>query len=189
MSESSKKPWLHNLKVIGVEALLYTTNHIVNSIPFHFIRLGFYRVFLKFEIGKDSVIALGTCFDAYKNFKLGNNSIINSKCRLDNRASLTIGENVSIASEVCILTGDHDLHRSDMAGRTRPVDIEDYVFIGTRAMILPGVTLGKGCAVAAGAVVTKSVLPFTIVAGVPAKPIGKRPTDLQYCLSYRRWFY
>jgi acetyltransferase-like isoleucine patch superfamily enzyme len=58
--------------------------------------------------------------------------------------------------------------------------IEDYVFIGTRAMILPGVILGKGCAVAAGAIVTKSVVPFTIVAGVPAKPIGHRVENLEY---------
>ncbi len=176
-------------KQVLSEGLLYITNHIVNHIPFHFFRLAFYRVFLKFEIGLDSVIFMGACFDTIKNFKLGNNSVINQNCRLDNRGGITIGDNVSISAEVCILTADHDLQSYDFVGRTRPVSIEDYVFIGTRAMILPGVTLGKGCAVAAGAVVTKSVPPFTIVAGVPAKSIGKRPTDLQYCLNYRRLFH
>lgn len=189
MLNQTKNIWLDKSKIFLSESLLYLTNHLVNHIPFHFIRLCFYRGLLRFEIDLDSVILMGTKFDAPKNFKLGKNSVINQKCRLDNRGSITIGENVSISSEVCILTADHDLQNCDFTGRICPVNIEDYVFIGTRAMILPGVTLGKGCAVAAGAVVTKSVPPFTIVAGVPAKPIGMRPTNLQYRLSYRRLFY
>lgn len=183
------KYWRDKAKQVLSESLLYITNHLINHIPFHFIRLGFYRFFLKFEIGSDSFIFMDAWFDTQKNFKMGKNSVINQKCRLDNRGGIIIGENVSISAEVCILTADHDLQSCDFAGRTRPVHIEDYVFIGTRAIILPGVTLGKGCAVAAGAVVTRNVPPFTIVAGVPAKPIGKRKTDLQYRLSYRRLFY
>lgn len=189
MLKLTKNIWLNTSKNFLAESLLYLSNHLINHIPFHFIRLGFYRGLLRFEIGLDSVILMGTKFDAPKNFRLGNNSVINQNCRLDNRGSITIGENVSISSEVCILTADHDLQSCDFTGRLRPVTIEDYVFIGTRAMILPGVTLGQGCAVAAGAVVTKSVPPFTIVAGVPAKPIGMRQINLQYRLSYRRLFY
>ena len=115
-------------------------------------------------------------------------TIINQKCRLDNRGGITIGDRVAIAAEVCILTADHDPKRSDFATRLRSVNIEDYVFIGTRAMILPGVTLGKGSIVAAGAVVTKDVAPFTVVAGVPAKPISNRCSDLNYSVSYPRLF-
>ena len=55
--------------------------------------------------------------------------------------------------------------------------IEDHVWIGTRATILPGVTLGRGCVVAAGAVVTRDVPPLAIVGGVPAKVIGARPDE------------
>lgn len=172
-----------------VEGTLYFTNHVLNYIPLHFIRLYFYRVFLQFEIGSGSTIFMGAWFDTIKQFKIGKNSVINQKCRLDNRGSIAIGDNVSISSEVCILTADHDLQSYDLKGRCRPVNIEDYVFIGTRAMILPGVTLGKGSAIAAGAVVTKNVSPFTIVAGVPAKPIGKRQTNLQYHSRYRRLFW
>ena len=177
------------IKVIYFDGILYLTNRLVAHIPSHAIRLYFYRYCLGLEIGKNSHIFMDAWFDSKKNFQLGNNSVINQKCRLDNRGKITIGDNVSISAEVCILTADHDLQTSDFAGRIRPVNIEDYVFIGTRAMILPGVNLGKGCAVAAGAVVTKSVSPFTIVAGVPAKPIGKRQSDLQYHLNYCRLFH
>jgi acetyltransferase-like isoleucine patch superfamily enzyme len=75
-----------------------------------------------------------------------------------------------------------------MASRQRGVIIEDYVFIGTRAMILPGVTLGRGSAVAAGAIVTRNVLPGQIVAGTPARPIGDRPSNLQYDPTYAPFF-
>jgi acetyltransferase-like isoleucine patch superfamily enzyme len=54
------------------------------------------------------------------------------------------------------------------------------VFIGARAIILPGVTIGEGAAVAAGAVVTADVEPYAIVAGVPARVIGSRPRNLTY---------
>lgn len=174
---------------IYFDGILYLTNRVVSHIPSHVIRLFFYRYCLGLEIGKNSHIFMDAWFDSKKNFSMGKNSVINQKCRLDNRGCITIGDNVSISAEVCILTADHDLQSYDFAGRIRPVIIEDYVFIGTRAMILPGVILGKGCAVAAGAVVTKNVPPFTIVAGIPAKSIGKRTTDLQYCLNYRRLFH
>ncbi|BAU63903.1 acetyltransferase [Stanieria sp. NIES-3757] len=171
------------------EALLYFTNHVLSHIPFHFIRLFYYRVFLKFKIEKNSLIFMNAWFDTKGNFKIGKNSVINQKCRQDNRGGISIGDNVSISAEVCILTGDHDLKCDNFSGRTRPVKIEDYVFIGTRAMILPEVTLGKGSAVAAGALVTKDVSLFTIVAGVSAKSIGNRPTSLDYSCYYPRLFF
>lgn len=176
------------LKRLRYEGLLYFTNRWLAHTPSHLIRLFFYRYCLGFDIGEGSYIFMEAWFDTIQHFTMGENSTINQKCRLDNRGGIIIGNNVSISAEVCILTADHDIQSSNFLGRTRPVKVEDYVFIGTRATILPGVTISKGSIVAAGAVVTKNVEPFTIVAGVPAKYIGIRRSDLQYSASYLRLF-
>ena len=131
---------------------------------------------------------MGAQFDTKGDFKLGDNSTINQDCRLDNRGGLEIGNNVSISANVCVLTADHDPQSADFAGRNRQVRIADYVFVGTRAMILPGVTIGRGAVVAAGAVVTKNVAERSIVAGCPAKEIGTRQADLNYEINYGRFF-
>ncbi len=177
------------IKPLYFDSLLYLTNRVVAHIPFHFLRLSFYRYCLGLEITPGSHIFMEAWFDTKKNFKMGKNSVINQKCRLDNRGGITIGNSVAISAEVCILTADHDPERSDFAARMRNVNIEDYVFIGTRAIILPGVTLGKGSIVAAGAVVTKDVAPYTVVGGVPAKPIASRRSDLDYSVRYCRLFF
>lgn len=103
--------------------------------------------------------------------------------------SLSLGRYCSIAREVVFITGDeHPIDRFSTypfkvmtLGRKGPeaiskggVVVEDDVWIGFRATILDGVTIGRGGVVASGAVVTKDVPPYTIVAGVPARPIRKR---------------
>jgi maltose O-acetyltransferase len=133
-------------------------------------------------------ILAGLWLDCRNHLSIGENSVINQRCRLDARGGLTIGSNVSISPEVHILTADHDIQAPDLRGRERPVMIEDQVFIGSRAIILPGVTIGRCAAVGAGAVVTKSVEPYAVVAGVPARKIGTRPRDTAVCMSYSRHF-
>ena len=176
------------LRRIWFDGLLFLCNHVVAHVPSHHFRRGFYRRLMQFEIGERSWIFMGARFDARRHFRIGRHSTINERCRLDNRGGLEIGSNVSISSEVCILSADHDPRSPDFAGRIRAVRIEDYAFIGTRAMILPGVTVGRGGVVAAGAVVTKNVAPLSIVAGCPAKEIGTRNPDLNYEIDYCRLF-
>ena len=71
-------------------------------------------------------------------------------------------------------TSQHDLNDPTFAAIEEKIIVEDYVFIGPRSILLPGVTIGYGSIVAAGSVVTKSVAPHTVVAGVPAAKIKDR---------------
>lgn len=127
-------------------------------------------------------------FDCAGNFSLGNNSVINGNCRIDPRGGVQIGSNVSVSDEVIILTADHDIQSKDFDGRKKEVVIEDYVWIGTRAMVLPGVRIGKGAVIAAGSVITKDVEPFCVVGGVPGKVLKWRTDNLTYNLDYKRLF-
>ncbi|MFE3871984.1 acyltransferase [Flavobacterium sp. ZS1P70] len=170
------------------ELRLYLCNHFISNIPSHTIRLLFYREFMSFNIGKGSSIFMGCKFDCARGLTIGVNSVINARCRLDSRGGLIIGDNVSISEDVIILTADHDMDAADFAGRNKNVIIEDYAWIGTRAMILPGINTGKGAVIAAGSVVTKNVNAFQVVAGVPAKFIKMRNQNLEYKNNYKRLF-
>ena len=168
------------------ELRIYICNRWVAVIPSHTIRQFYYRKIMKYSIGQNAAIFMDCTFDCTCFFSIGKNSVINAKCRMDNKSRITIGDNVSISQEVMILSADHDPDAANFKGRDRPVVIEDYVWIGSRATIMPGVRLGKGSIVAAGAVVTNDVLPYQIVGGIPAKLLRMRSKDLTYQLSYRR---
>lgn len=167
-----------------IQLLNYLTNHVVTHVPSFKLRHLWYRRVLGIRLGEHAGIHMGTYVWFYSpleirriGVRIGQNSLIGRRCTLDARSPLTIGDNVSLSPEVMILAGKHDVNDPRFApSEVGPwaVTIDDYVWIGTRAMILPGVTLGRGAVVAAGAVVTKDVPPLTIVAGVPAKPIGTR---------------
>ncbi|MDI1235359.1 MAG: acyltransferase [bacterium] len=96
------------------------------------------------------------------------------------RVKLSLHDEVKIGNRVCIndgveiLTASHDVLDPKWKEIKSKIKIEDYAWIGTGAMLLPGVTIGRGAVVAARAVVTKSVGPNEIVAGNPAKPINKK---------------
>lgn len=117
--------------------------------------------------------------------EIGENCNINKKCVLDGRGGVKIGNNVDIAQEVNIWTEEHDYNSPDFISTENPVVIEDYVWIASRATILPGVTIGRGAVVACGAVVTKDVPPLAIVAGIPARIIGTRKDGFNYKLGTR----
>ena len=120
---------------------------------------------------------------------VGEHTNINKCAILDGRANLTIGNCVDIAQEAAIWTEQHDYNDPSYAPRLKPVVIEDYVWVASRATILPGVTVGRGAVVACGAVVTKDVPPLAIVAGVPARIIGYRQDGMKYQLGDRfPWF-
>jgi acetyltransferase-like isoleucine patch superfamily enzyme len=174
---------------IRFDALLYVCNRLVACFPSGRIRRYFYRRAMRLDIAPGVRILSGLWLDCRGKCRIGPHTIINQNCRLDNRGGIEIGANVSISPDVHILTADHDLSSPDFAGRELPVRIGDRAFIGSRAIILPGVTLGEGCGVGAGSVVTKDVAPGAIVAGAPARVIGHRPDNLRYDSMYRRSFF
>ena len=161
---------------------------VIGHIPSHILRRFAYRM-SGIKIGKGSAIHMNAVFYYPPNISIGNDSIIGEKTVLDGRDKLIIGNHVDIASEVMIYNGEHDINDESFRAVNAPVIIEDYVFIGPRAIILPGVTIKKGAVVAAGAVVTKDVPEYTVVGGVPAKPIYERKTkNLNYKLGRAAWF-
>lgn len=105
--------------------------------------------------------------------EIGSNSRING-CHISASEKIIIGKNVRIGQYVLIMDNDfHQVSDHFADGKKGAIVIEDDVWIAAKATILKGVTIGKGSVVAAGAVVTKDVEPYTLVAGVPAKPIRK----------------
>lgn len=178
------------LRTFGVRLLNYLTNHLIGRVPSFSVRHGWYHHVLGIDIGEGSAIFLGCYLWFYgpgqirrDGVRIGRNSFINRDCCLDARAQLRIGDNVSISPQVMLLTTAHQLDDPNFTVAGRPIVIEDHVWIGTRAMILPGVRIGRGAVVAAGAVVTRDVAARTIVGGVPARPIGHRRVDPAYTLG------
>ncbi len=157
---------------------------IVGFVPIHSLRKLFYIASgIKMSL-TSSTIHMGANFFKPSNITIGNDTIIGNNCFLDGRDKLTIGNHVGIASDVMIYNDQHNLHSDSYENSYGPVTIKDYVFIGPRAIILPGVTIGRGSAVGAGAVVTKDIPDNEIWGGIPAKKIGERDNkNLTYKLG------
>lgn len=160
----------------------------VGWIPVHIFRILVYQG-AGMKIGRQSHIHVGARFFNPAGIEIGEGTIVGEMVFLDGRAPLKIGNHVDIASQVLIYNSEHDINAADFQATTASVEIGDYCFIGSRVIILPGVKIGKGAVVAAGAVVTKNVDPFSIVGGVPAQVIGERKIkNPQYNLGRVRLF-
>ena len=138
--------------------------------------------------GGKSCIHRGCKFFHVGKMSVGQNTVINFGCYLDNRRGIYIGNNVGIAHNTKIYTLGHDLNDPKCSTKGAPVDIGDDVFIFSNALVMPGVTIGEGAIVLAGSVVTKDVEPWSIVGGNPAKKIRERNRDIDYKQVYRYWF-
>ncbi len=108
------------------------------------------------------------------NLELGSYVAIDDAVNLYSADKIKIGTKVAISREAFICTASHDITKPNRPLVTAPITICDGVWIGARAIVLPRVTIGEGAVVAAGAVVTKDVEPWTVVGGNPAKVIKKR---------------
>ena len=106
-------------------------------------------------------------------------SVIGPRVEIYNKAPVSLGTGVVISQDTFVCTASHDVSSPTLALVTRPIVIEDNVWIGARSIVLPGVTLHKASVVGAGAVVTKDVAEWNVVGGNPARIIKKRKLEAE----------
>lgn len=162
-------------------------NTFYRFIPFFFLKTIYLRIF-GIEIGKSSCIHRGARFFSIGKLKIGQGSVVNFNCYLDNRRGIYIGNNVGIAHDCKIYTLGHDLNDPEFKTIGAPVRIHDNAFLFSNCIILPGVKIGEGAVVLSGAIVTKNLEPYTVYGGNPAKKIKERIRDVNYRRDYRYWF-
>ncbi len=134
------------------------------------------------KIGEGTVVLRNVKFWSGYNIVIGKGCVINQNTLLDGRGGrIVIGDNVDIAQESIIWTMGHDPHTHEAI--TGDVTIGDYCWIGCRAMIMPGITIGSSTICAANAVVTKDAESNSIYAGIPAKKIADRNRTKDYVLT------
>lgn len=141
----------------------------------------------RLSLGENVIVQRGTILHcggmAWCNYSgglsVGNNVYIGPYCVLFGAGGIKIGNNVLIAPSVVVTSHQHTFKSTGKLIREQPEDfdavvIEDDVWIGSNAIILPGVTIGKGTVIGAGAVVTESVPPGIVAVGMPARVIRER---------------
>jgi acetyltransferase-like isoleucine patch superfamily enzyme len=183
------------MKTTLAAATKYVTNHLIAHIPSHNIRMAWYRRVLRWRIGPRATILMGQHVQmagvrsSGMKVSIGKGSVINHGCLLYTTGGLVIGDNVSISSGAWLVTGTHDMNDPFFQDRYMPIAIGNYAWIGARATILAGVTIGEGAVVMAGAVVTRDVPPHTVVGGVPARIVSHRmQQNFSYELNFNHLF-
>lgn len=171
------------------EGLRFTLGIWCGLVPSQRIRRFLYTRVFGMQLGKTAIIYGGAEIRMPWRIVVGEHTSIGHRAILDGRMGLRIGNNVNLSTGVWIWTLQHDPQSPSFATTGDQVVIEDYAWISCRVVILPGVTIGRGAVVAAGAVVTKDVPPYAIVGGVPAKVIGERTSNLAYELDWYQPFF
>lgn len=134
------------------------------------LRCAIYRFCGLYNINTNSILP-GTFF-MWKSISIGSNSFVNRRCFFD--VTTNIGDNCDIGFEVMFCSSTHEIGSFVRRAGTpvgKPITVENGCWIGARSIILPGVTIGQGCIIAAGSVVTKDCEPNGLYGGVPARRI------------------
>jgi acetyltransferase-like isoleucine patch superfamily enzyme len=163
-------------------------NHVFAKVPLYWFRHLVVRGLYGLKMGRSNLHRAVFLLSPW-GITVGDNVNIQMGCFLDGRGGLTIGNNVDLTPGVRILTEQHDVDSPGYDTVKKAVHIHDHVVVGSWALILPGVVVGEGAVIGAGSVVTKNVLPYTVVAGNPAVVKRERRREIGYRLDYRRPFH
>jgi putative colanic acid biosynthesis acetyltransferase WcaF len=157
-------------------------NLLITQLPGHWLRLAWLRA-LGARVGRGVCVFRGTTVIGAQHLVLSDRVQVGFRVVLDARGGLTIAEDVLVSSDSQFLTARHDVGSPGFEREVAPIEIGDHAWIATRAMVLAGVSVGRGAVVAAGGVATRDVPPLAIVGGVPAKFVAERTGALDYRLD------
>lgn len=168
--------------------VLEVFNQILMHAPFFALRCWLLRL-AGFDIGRKVSFHRGVrVLSLRQALNIGDNTVINTGCILDNRRGLTIGSNTSISQGCVIYTLGHDHNSPLFETKGRPVVIGNNVVIYSRTAVMPGIVISDNAVVLPHSVVTKDVPENMIVGGSPAVVKGERKSKVEYLLDYRVWF-
>lgn len=164
--------------------VFWSYNWFFGYCPFYFVRRFYLRNVLGIKVGKGSYIHIGCKVKA--GLRIGRNSIIGRNCVL--WGDIQIGDNVSIVAESYIFSSSHYVDDENFMAFHKQVEIGDRAWIGARSIVQPGVIIGEGAVLACGSVATKSLDPYGIYGGVPAKFLRYRNREICYELQFKAYF-
>lgn len=162
---------------------------ILNILPSSSLRVSFINIFfLNSRVDKTVTIHRGIKVLMMRNLSIGKGSTINSKCFLDTRNEISIGENVMLGHAAKIYTLGHDYECKNFSAKGGAVSILDNVIIFSDVCIMPRIKIGYGAVVMSSSVVTKHIEDLSVVGGNPAKFIKRRSKIHEKPFSYRTIF-
>lgn len=174
--------WVNRERPTSIKRFIVVlAKRLINS--FALINLLIKPVLLRFrgaKVGRLVVIGKSRIEGQFSNLSIGNESSL-GRCEISLHDSVSIGNKVVINDGVILLTGSHSLTDPTWQHKTKPITINDYAWVCTNAIILPGVSIGVGAVIGAGAVVRSDVSAYSVVVGNPAKHTDiKRVTKMSY---------
>lgn len=163
---------------------------MIGRIPSNRVRVFLLKVIFCMKIAKKAVVYGGFEIRSPWNIELGQ-CVIGVNALLDGRNGIVIKDHVCLAQNVSIYTEQHDINdrlfRTNGKGGT--VVVDELAWISSRTIVLPKVHVGKGAVLAAGAVATKNMEPYSVYAGVPAKKIAQRNEEIDYRVVDEYWHF
>ena len=173
----------------------YLTNHLISWIPAYTVRHTWYRRVLSWYLAPNAAVLSGQSIHIGskrrngRRVSIGAGTVIDHDCLLYTVGGLLIGEQVYISPGVWLLTESHDMNHPGFVETHKPIVIDDYAWVGARATILGGVTIGRGAVVQAGALVVQDLEPNCVAGGVPSRVLGMRGLrSPAYALTYHPLF-